>query len=96
MRPMEHKPLQAPIKDAVRTVGGQAVLARLLGLTAPTVNQWVNGVRPVPIYWCLPIEQATSGAVRRWDLRPDDWHRIWPELIGTEGAPGMPKEVANG
>jgi hypothetical protein len=21
------------------------------------------------------------------DLRPDDWHRIWPELIGAEGAP---------
>jgi len=26
---------------------------------------------------------------RLWDLRPDDWHRIWPELIGTEGAPAI-------
>ena len=22
-----------------------------------------------------------------WDLRPNDWHRIWPELIGADGAP---------
>ena len=36
------------------------------------------------------IEVATSREVRRWDLRPDDWHRIWPELIGTEGAPDVP------
>jgi DNA-binding transcriptional regulator YdaS (Cro superfamily) len=36
------------------------------------------------------IEQATTRAVRRWDLRPDDWHRIWPELIGAEGAPAVP------
>lgn len=36
--------------------------------------------------------------VRRWDLRPDDWHRIWPELIGAEGAPGVPeaREAING
>lgn len=29
-------------------------------------------------------------AVRRWELRPDDWYRIWPELIGAEGAPSVP------
>lgn len=38
---------------------------------------------------CVSIEKATDGAVRRWDLRPDDWHRIWPELIGAEGAPAV-------
>lgn len=35
----------------------------------------------------VAIEKATDGAVRRWDLRPDDWHRIWPELIDAVGAP---------
>lgn len=30
---------------------------------------------------------------RLWDLRPDDWHRIWPELIGTEGAPPVASEA---
>lgn len=22
-----------------------------------------------------------DSAVMRWDLRPDDWHRVWPELL---------------
>ena len=36
---------------------------------------------------CVLCEKNSGGIVRRWDLRPDDWHRIWPELIGAEGAP---------
>lgn len=35
------------------------------------------------------IENLTARAVRRWDLRPKDWHLIWPELIGSEGAPSL-------
>jgi len=33
------------------------------------------------------IEVHSGGAVKRWGLRPDDWHLIWPELIETDGAP---------
>jgi DNA-binding transcriptional regulator YdaS (Cro superfamily) len=33
------------------------------------------------------LERASAGAVRRWDLRPADWHDIWPELVGADGAP---------
>lgn len=39
---------------------------------------------------CVSIEQATKGVVRRWDLRPEDWHLIWPELIDVQGAPPVP------
>ena len=42
----------------------------------------------------VAIERATDGAVRRWDLRPDDWHRIWPELVGMDGAPPVPEAEA--
>lgn len=35
----------------------------------------------------VSIELLSKQAVRRWDLRPDDWARIWPELIGRKGAP---------
>ncbi len=65
--------------DAAKLVGGQAVLARALKVKAPTVNQWANGHRPVPVQFCHAIEVATGGAVTRKQLRPDDWHRIWPE-----------------
>lgn len=33
------------------------------------------------------LEENSGGRVRRWTLRPADWHLIWPELIDLEGAP---------
>ena len=36
------------------------------------------------------MEQASGGIVRRWDLRPDDWHVIWPELLQVPGRPELP------
>ncbi len=74
-----------PIFRACELVGGQANMARLLKVTSPTVNQWVSGDRPIPIERCTAIEQATSGAVTRKDLRPDDWESIWPELAHKSG-----------
>jgi DNA-binding transcriptional regulator YdaS (Cro superfamily) len=46
------------------------------------IRQWQHGYakrKPGPAY-CLAIETATGGAVTRRDLRPGDWHRIWPDL----------------
>lgn len=36
---------------------------------------------------CVSIEQESKKAVMRWDMRPSDWHRIWPELLELPGAP---------
>lgn len=46
------------------------------------IRQWQHGYanrRPGPAH-CVAIERATNGAVTRRDLRPTDWHLIWPEL----------------
>lgn len=59
----------------------QSHLAKLIGVAPSFVHQWVNGVRPVPVQICVVIEQATNGEVTRKELRPKDWHLIWPELI---------------
>ena len=72
------------IKRACDLVGGISKMAALLGISGPTVSQWCTGVRPVPIERCVAIERATEGAVTRRDLRPDDWHEIWPELVILE------------
>ena len=80
------------IKAAAEEVGGQTALAAAIGVRQPTVSEWARGERPVPIERCVDIERATEGKVRRWDLRPNDWHRIWPELIGADGAPAVPAE----
>lgn len=46
------------------------------------------------VHLAVALDLATDGQVRRWDTRPDDWHLIWPELIGAEGAPAVPTPAA--
>lgn len=69
-----------PIQRAIDALGSQAQMALALGVKQPTISEWSRGDRPIPIERCVQIEQATKGAVTRQDLRPNDWHRIWPEL----------------
>lgn len=58
----------------------QVALANLIGEAPSFVNQWVHGLRPIPITACVAIERVTDKLVTRQELRPDDWHLIWPEL----------------
>ena len=78
-----------PASTAIARMGGPVATARLLGLNGyQTVQQWAkNGV---PVVYCLRVE-AESGVSRR-ELRPDDWHLIWPDF-----APDRPtaQEVGN-
>lgn len=60
------------IRTACEVVEGQANLARLLRVSAPTVNEWVKGSRPVPQRRCPEIERVTSEAGRR--VRCEDIH----------------------
>lgn len=68
-----------------------ANVAGRLGIAPAYLSQIASGTRTAHPALAREIEAAcAAGAVRRWDLRPDDWHRIWPELIGAEGAPQVP------
>jgi len=73
--------------------GQKSELARAIGVPAILVSQWSLGQRPVPIARCKAIESATDGAVTCKDLRPDDWHEIWPELAISE--PNQPSPSAS-
>lgn len=68
----------------------QAQIARALNVSNATVSEWRTGRRPIPIVQCHPLVRSFAGKVTLCDLRPTDWHLIWPELIGTEGAPEPP------
>lgn len=69
------------LSDYVKAERGRgASLAGAIGVHPVMVSQWVGGIKPVPIERCVDIERVTEGVVTRRDLRPDDWHRIWPEL----------------
>ena len=69
--------------------GAKSRLAAQVGGHASDVSDWLAGKRPVPVHRCAAIERATGGAVTRRDLRPDDWHLIWPEMA-------IAQEVAHG
>lgn len=85
------------LKDYLRSPGAMSVaeLRAAAGIKSDAqVRQWQHGYAgrlPSPAS-CVAIERATEGAVRRWDLRPGDWHQIWPELIDVDGAPAIPVE----
>lgn len=50
------------------------------------------GVRPCAPVLAVAVERESAKAVRRWDVRSEDWHRIWPELLGADGAPPVTEE----
>jgi TorA maturation chaperone TorD len=62
---------------AVDLVGGQAKLARILGVSQPNVWHWLHKSERVPGEYVLKIEEATGGRVSRHDLRPD----LYPESM---------------
>lgn len=85
---MEHI---SAISRAAQFVGGLTPLAKMIGVSVPTVHEWKTLKRPVPASRCVAIEIATNGAVTRKDLRPDDWQSYWPELAQ---APAIPAQAA--
>ena len=74
--------------------GRMARVANDAGISAAYLSQIANGVRPVPLEHAAQLEKACENNVRRWQMVPSSWHRIWPELIGAEGAPAVPTEEA--
>jgi len=80
---MTKKPFP-PIIRACRILKGKSALARAVGVSPPTVQQWASSVRPVPPKHCVSIESLTDRKVKRQHLRPLDWHLIWPELIPAD------------
>lgn len=69
-------------------MGGQAGLARAIGVQQQHVWNWINRSGNVPAEHCPAIERATAGAVRCEDLRPDV---AWDVLRGTPNAPAVPQ-----
>jgi DNA-binding transcriptional regulator YdaS (Cro superfamily) len=74
---------------AIQKVGGVGLLAEQIGVGQTAVSNWRTRNQRVRPEYCAAIEKATNREVRRWDLRPDDWHSIWPELLGSPDAPSV-------
>jgi len=71
------------VVSAATIAGSQKALADILGVSPKAVWAWINR-GSVPAHYCAAIERATNGAVSRRELRPDDFHLIWPDLSEIE------------
>jgi DNA-binding transcriptional regulator YdaS (Cro superfamily) len=58
---------EAALQKAVEICGGEAELARRIGITVQAVNQW----KVAPPRRVLQIEEATGGQVTKEQLCPD-------------------------
>lgn len=72
------------------TPSERADLAERCGVGQQYLYQCITGRRAMRPEEAVRVERESGKRLRRWDLRPSDWHRIWPELVGTEGAPPVP------
>ena len=63
--------------------GGAAELAASLEVSPSYLSQ-LAAVEQISPVMSVKIEKATSGAVTRQEMRPDDWHLIWPEIAQVE------------
>lgn len=70
------------LEKAIGIAGSQSALADAINGTPQLVNNWLRRGASVPIEYCARVEMATG--VSRRDLREDDWHLIWPELVTDE------------
>lgn len=75
--------------------GRAAGLARALGVSATFVWKMAHEDRPVPVEHAAAVERFTGGAVTRRDIRPQDWHLIWPELAAADSPPNPPAVLGN-
>jgi len=69
------------LKQFVEKNGVTATATRL-HISPQRLHNWTE--RGVPIEFCAAVERMTKGEVTRRDLRPDDWHLIWPELADPD------------
>ena len=81
--------MSTPLDKAFIYAGGQAEVARLLGVSRQVITSWKS--RGFPIKRCIPIETVTRGIVHRKLTRPKDWRRFWPELVKPKALKALEK-----
>ena len=59
-------------------------LAEHLNVVPSFVTKMADGEKAVPFQYGAAIEAFTGGKVSRRRMFPNDWERIWPELITAD------------
>lgn len=61
----------------------RADFAARVGTTVGHLNNVSYGLRTASAALARQIAIESGSVVREWDLRPDDWAQIWPELLAV-------------
>lgn len=54
--------------------------AKAIGISPAYLYHIANGRRAFPVQLVKKAVEFSGGALTERSLRPDDWHKIWPEL----------------
>ena len=77
----------AVLRKAVDQLGSQGAMARLLGVSQPSVWRWLDRAKPLPAEHVLTVEAETG--ISRHELRPDLYpaeNRAPPSAADHDGA----------
>ncbi len=66
-----------------------ALSSAAVAVSRQNVEHWVRSGK-VPERHVRPIHDLGAGLC--WEFCPEDWWRIWPDLIDVKGAPAVPRE----
>lgn len=66
------------------SVDDRKAFADRCGTTYAFLRNVMYGQRQAGEKLCVAIERESSRFVTRRDLRPHDWHLIWPELMSEK------------
>lgn len=72
----------------------RANFALEVGTTLGHLNNVAYATRVASAALARQIAAKTVREVAEWELRPADWHLIWPELADVPGAPAVPAQQA--
>lgn len=69
-------------------------IAEKAGINQHYLYQCLSGRRDMGALEATRVEKESGGRVRRWHLRQSDWDLVWPELVGSKGAPKVASRKA--
>jgi len=75
---------------SIMSAAERRAIADQVGADEQYLYQCLTGRKAMKAKEAVRIERESGQRVRRWQLRQRDWYTIWPDLVGTDGAPPVP------
>lgn len=64
-----------PLLKIVKEIGSVSELAALVGVSQPTVSNWLSGRKAIPATKVRLLVELSNGKVSEEDLRPDVFYK---------------------